>query len=98
LLFFTLPLRPARSFFNLPTLLARSFKLDPDDYLSRRLSGGFPDFSSYVDPLSSATNCTRDLPFLEQLGVNAVRVYSVDPNANHDECMAAFSNASIYVM
>jgi hypothetical protein len=51
-----------------------------------------------VDPLSSGTNCTRDLPFLEQLGVNAVRVYSVDPNANHDECMAAFSNASIYVM
>jgi hypothetical protein len=30
--------------------------------------------------------------------VNAVRVYSVNPHANHDECMAMFSEAGIYVL
>ena len=54
--------------------------------------------SSYVDPLSSAANCTRDIPYLEQLGVNAVRVYSVNASLNHDECMQMFENAGIYVM
>lgn len=61
-------------------------------------NGGFPEPSSYVDPLSSAQNCTRDLPYLRQLGVNAVRVYSVDPNNNHDECMQTFDQAGIYVL
>jgi hypothetical protein len=53
---------------------------------------------SYIDPLSSSQNCTRDLPYLKQLGVNAVRVYSVDPNENHDECMKTFDDNGIYVL
>lgn len=61
-------------------------------------SGGFPEPSSYIDPLSSPQNCTRDIPYLRQLGVNAVRVYSVHPNENHDACMAALDAAGIYVM
>ena len=61
-------------------------------------SGGFPEPSSYIDPLSSAQNCTRDLPYLKQLGVNAVRVYSVNPANNHDDCMKMLSDAGIYVL
>lgn len=61
-------------------------------------NGGFPEPSSYIDPLSSGTNCTRDLPYLQQLGVNALRVYSVDPTANHDACMKTFSDAGIYIL
>jgi hypothetical protein len=61
-------------------------------------SGGFPEPSSYIDPLSSATNCTRDLPYLQQLGANAIRVYSVNPDNDHSECMRTFSDAGIYVL
>lgn len=61
-------------------------------------SGGFPEPSSYIDPLSSGANCTRDVPFLQQLGVNAVRVYSVNSSLNHDDCMAALDKAGIYVL
>lgn len=61
-------------------------------------NGGFPEPSSYIDPLSSATNCTRDLPYLQQLGANAIRVYSVNPDNDHSECMRTFSDAGIYVL
>ncbi len=42
--------------------------------------------------------CKRDLPFLTQLGVNTIRVYSVDSTLNHDACMSALSAAGIYTM
>ncbi|KAL7421398.1 1,3-beta-glucanosyltransferase [Cryptotrichosporon argae] len=61
-------------------------------------NGGFPEPSSYIDPLSSAANCTRDIPYLTQLGVNAVRVYSVNSSLDHDACMTALSTAGIYVL
>jgi hypothetical protein len=63
-----------------------------------RYSGGFPEPSSYIDPLSSSANCTRDLPHLQELGANAVRVYSVNPDNDHSECMRTFSDAGIYVL
>ncbi|KAJ9103607.1 hypothetical protein QFC20_004763 [Naganishia adeliensis] len=61
-------------------------------------NGNFPEPSSYVDPLSSGTNCTRDLPYLQQLGVNALRVYSINPQLNHDDCMRTFNDNGIYVL
>ncbi|KAJ6475473.1 Glucanosyltransferase [Mycena sanguinolenta] len=53
--------------------------------------------STFVDNLAAA-GCVRDLPFLQQLGVNAIRAYSVDSTLNHDSCMAALSGAGIYVI
>jgi 1,3-beta-glucanosyltransferase GAS1 len=35
---------------------------------------------------------------MEELGVNTIRVYHVDPDANHDECMKVFADAGIYAM
>lgn len=61
-------------------------------------NGGFPEPSDYIDPLSSGANCTRDVPYLQQLGVNTIRVYSVNPRNNHDECMNLLESAGIYVM
>lgn len=61
-------------------------------------NGNFPEPSSYIDPLSSAANCTRDLPYLQQLGVNALRVYSVNPQLDHSECMKTFNDNGIYIL
>ena len=58
----------------------------------------FLEPSDFIDPLADASGCARDLPFLQSLGVNAIRVYSVDSTKNHDACMAAFSGAGIYTM
>ncbi|OXG33135.1 1,3-beta-glucanosyltransferase [Cryptococcus neoformans] len=65
---------------------------------SNSANGGFPEPSSFHDPLSSPQNCTRDLPYLQQLGVNAVRVYSVNSSLNHDDCMKMLNDAGIYVL
>ncbi|PPQ67412.1 hypothetical protein CVT25_005991 [Psilocybe cyanescens] len=58
----------------------------------------FGEPSSFVDPLSIDAACARDLPFLQELGVNTIRVYSVNSSLNHDACMNAFSQAGIYAI
>jgi hypothetical protein len=58
----------------------------------------FSEPSTFVDPLANGTACQRDLPYLKELGVNAVRVYSANASLNHDTCMQALSGANIYVM
>jgi len=35
---------------------------------------------------------------MKTLGTNSLRVYHVDPKADHDKCMAVFDNAGIYLM
>ncbi|KAG9228656.1 Glucanosyltransferase-domain-containing protein [Amylocarpus encephaloides] len=54
--------------------------------------------TKYIDPLSDATLCARDIPKLAALGVNTIRTYSIDPTANHKACMDALNNAGIYVI
>jgi 1,3-beta-glucanosyltransferase GAS1 len=35
---------------------------------------------------------------MKTLGTNAIRIYHVDPDADHSGCMAAFANAGIYTL
>ncbi|KAF8167834.1 Glucanosyltransferase-domain-containing protein [Crassisporium funariophilum] len=58
----------------------------------------FGEPSTFIDPLALGDACKRDLPFLQQLGVNAIRVYSVNSTLNHDVCMNLFSQAGIYTI
>jgi len=54
--------------------------------------------TNFVDPLSSPSNCQRDVPFLQKLGANLIRTYAIDPTADHSECMALLDAAGIYVI
>ncbi|KAI4189479.1 MAG: hypothetical protein L6R41_001441 [Letrouitia leprolyta] len=51
-----------------------------------------------LDPLSVPAQCKLDVPLMTTLGVNTIRVFHVDYNRTHDECMNIFSDAGIYVM
>ena len=35
---------------------------------------------------------------MKTLGTNAIRIYHVDPDADHSGCMAAFAAAGIYTL
>ncbi|ELU44563.1 glycoside hydrolase family 72 protein [Rhizoctonia solani AG-1 IA] len=58
----------------------------------------FPEPDNFVDPLAMPDACKRDVPYLQRLTVNAIRVYSVNASLNHDDCMAALDAAGIYTM
>ena len=48
--------------------------------------------SNSQDPLSNATTCLRDAALMQQLGINTIRSYNVDPTLNHDECASIFNS------
>ncbi|KAI1496167.1 beta-glucanosyltransferase gel2 [Biscogniauxia marginata] len=50
------------------------------------------------DPLSNGDICKRDAALMQQLGINTIRVYNLDPNLNHDECASIFNSAGIYML
>lgn len=50
------------------------------------------------DPLADEAGCARDVPLLEELGTNVIRVYAIDPTLDHTKCMTLLENAGIYVL
>lgn len=50
------------------------------------------------DPLADPTVCLRDIEYFKDLGINTIRVYSIDNTASHDECMLALADAGIYLV
>lgn len=54
--------------------------------------------SKAADPLADADGCARDLEYFQDLGINAIRVYTVDNSADHKKCMTMLQDAGIYVI
>ncbi|RJE26844.1 1,3-beta-glucanosyltransferase Gel1 [Aspergillus sclerotialis] len=54
--------------------------------------------SDLADPITDVKGCKRDIPKFKELGVNTIRVYSVDNSKDHDECMNALADAGIYLV
>lgn len=54
--------------------------------------------SNFVDPLMNESACSRDIKYFKELGLNAIRVYSVDNSVNHDKCMQLLDEAGIYLI
>ncbi|KAI8626412.1 Glucanosyltransferase-domain-containing protein [Xylariaceae sp. FL1651] len=53
---------------------------------------------TYTDPLADKSKCARDIPFMKQIFTNVIRVYALDPKANHDDCMELLAANDIYVV
>lgn len=53
--------------------------------------------SANEDPIANADTCKRDVKKFKELGINTIRVYTVDNSADHDECMNALAEAGIYL-
>ncbi|KAK5151715.1 hypothetical protein LTR04_006558 [Oleoguttula sp. CCFEE 6159] len=54
--------------------------------------------TQYSDPLANPTACARDIPLLQQLQTNTIRVYAIDPTRDHTQCMQMLQNAGIYLI
>jgi len=60
--------------------------------------GGSAAHEAGADPLSDIDTCARDIYLFQQLGINTIRVYSIDPDVNHDACMTLLAAAGIYLV
>ncbi|EMR08341.1 hypothetical protein PNEG_03181 [Pneumocystis murina B123] len=60
------------------------------------LEAGDPEH--YRDPLAEPNACERDLRYFLDLGINTIRVYTVNPKNNHEYCMRLFEKNGIYVL
>jgi hypothetical protein len=70
----------------------------PEDYSTNGTTSSSSSSTSYKDPLADSTSCTRDVPILQALNTNTIRVYAVDPTADHSTCMSLLADAGIYVI
>ena len=68
------------------------------EYSTNSSSASSEEGGHYKDPLADVAGCTRDIPILEELRTNTIRVYAIDPTADHKECMSMLADAGIYVV
>jgi hypothetical protein len=54
--------------------------------------------ATFTDPLADEAGCKRDVPLLQGLGANVVRVYAINASSDHSACMKLLDDAGIYVI
>jgi hypothetical protein len=57
-----------------------------------------PDDSSLLDPLADADGCQRDIPYLQELRTNVIRVSNLNSTEDHSKCMSLLDAAGVYVL
>lgn len=72
------------------------FQIIGIDYQINGSAGYNPD--NGYDALSVPQICLRDAALMQTLGVNAIRVYNLNPDLNHDECVSIFNAAGMYML
>lgn len=60
--------------------------------------GGSSAVTHERDPLSNSNECARDIVLFQELGINTIRIYSINPDLDHDKCMSMLALAGIYVI
>lgn len=54
--------------------------------------------SNLTDPIADPATCERDIEYFKDLGINTIRIYSIDNTEDHSECMEKLADAGIYVI
>ena len=61
-------------------------------------NGSTTGSSFFLDPLADEAGCTRDVPLMQELGLNVIRVYAINASLDHSACMSMLQGAGIYVL
>ncbi|KAL1900088.1 1,3-beta-glucanosyltransferase [Ceratocystis pirilliformis] len=80
------------------TVSGNAFYADKKRFFIRGIDYQPGGSSANIDPLADKSICTRDIKEFKKLGINTVRVYTVDNTADHDTCMQALADAGIYLV
>ncbi|KAL1592729.1 1,3-beta-glucanosyltransferase [Paraconiothyrium brasiliense] len=93
------PLAPRASSSSLPTVSIKgnAFFAGGKRFYIRGVDYQPGGSSANEDPIANADTCKRDVAKFKELGLNTIRVYTVDNSADHDECMQALADAGIYL-
>ncbi|KAF2452999.1 1,3-beta-glucanosyltransferase Gel1 [Lineolata rhizophorae] len=84
---------------SLPTVTTKgnAFMAGDDRFYIRGVDYQPGGSSDLADPIADVDGCRRDVAKFQELGINTIRVYTIDNSADHDECMSMLDDAGIYL-